>query len=71
MMLFSLKEAFWTVKTTFYYSLKISIFLKGFRSKIANIFRAYFTVIERLFWSFDDVFFSKGGFLDDKNDILL
>ena len=35
------------------------------------MFRAYFSVKEKLVLSFDDVDFSKGGFLDHKNDILL
>ena len=49
--------------------------LKGinpwFWSKFLNIFQVYFSVKETLVLSFDDVVFSKGGFLDDKNDILL
>ena len=42
-----------------------------FGSKIANIFRAYYSLKETSVLSFDDVVFSKGGFLDDKNIILL
>ena len=49
--------------------------LKGvnacFCSEVPNIFRAYFSVAKTLILSFDDVVFSKGGFLDYKNDILL
>ena len=32
----------------------------------SNIFRAHFSVKETLVLSFEDVVFSKGGFLDDK-----
>ena len=40
-----------------------------FWSEVPTIFRAYFSVTKTLILSFDDVVFSKGGFLDDKNDI--
>ena len=39
--------------------------------KIPNIFPAYVFVKETLVLSFDDVVFTKGSFLDDKNVILL
>ena len=42
-----------------------------FWSKFLNIFQVYFSVTGTLALSFDDVVFSKGAFLDDKNDILL
>ena len=42
-----------------------------FWSKFLNIFQVYFCVKESLVFSFVDVVFSKGGFLDDENDILL
>ena len=42
---------------------------KYFWSKFLNIFQVYFSVKETLVLSFDDVVFSKGGSLDDKNDI--
>ena len=34
-------------------------------------FNVFFSLGVTLVLSFDDVFFSKGGFLDHKNDILL
>ena len=39
-------------------------------SEVPNIFRTYFSVQKTLVLSFVDVVFSKGGFLDYKNDIL-
>ena len=62
----------------FYYGQKICTFPNGsltgepmILSKIPNIFRAYFSVKETLVLSFHDVDFLQGGFLDDKNVILL
>ena len=66
-MLFPQKEAFSKIKMSFYYSRKISIFSKelihDFGQKFQISFRAYFSV--------NDVVFSKGSFLNDKNVILL
>ena len=49
--------------------------LKGvnpwFWAEVPNIYRTYFCLKETLVLSFDDLVFSKGGFLDHKNDILL
>ena len=39
--------------------------------EIPNIFQAYFSVKETLALWLHDVVYSKGGFLDDKNVILL
>ena len=59
------------LKISFYYSWKISIFPNSwFWSKVSNIFPNYFSVKETLVLSFDNVVFSKGAFLDHKNDIL-
>ena len=45
--------------------------LKGinpwFWSKFLNIFEAYFSIKETLVLSFDDVVFTKGAIIDDKN----
>ena len=73
-MLFCQKEAFSSIKTTFYYSQKKKILKRvnpWLSSKFPNIFLAYFSVEETLILSFDYVVFSKGGFLVHKNDILL
>ena len=49
--------------------------LKGvvpcFWPEVPTIFQDYLSVKGILVLSFDDVVFSKGGFLDGKNDILL
>ena len=77
MMSFPQKEAFSTIKMSFYHSRKISIFSKelthDFGQKFQISFRAYFSVNDTLPLSFDDAVFSKGSFLaiDDKNVILL
>ena len=42
-----------------------------FWSSVPNIFRAYFSIQETLFLSFDHVVLSNGGFLVHKNEILL
>ena len=57
------KEAFWTIKMSFYYSRKTSIFPKGlahdFCQNIPNNFRAYLSVKGNLVLSFRDVFDKK------------
>ena len=60
---------------SFYYSRKTCIFPNGLNhdsnKKTPYIFPFYVSVKETLVLSFDDVVFSKGGFLDYWNVILL
>ena len=53
---------------------KVAYFQRGYTMilvKKFHIFRAFFSVKETLVLSFDNFVFLKGGFLDDKNVILL
>ena len=63
------------IKMSFYYRQKICIFLKrltrDYGQKFQIFFWAFYSVKETLVLSFGDVIFSKGGFFDDKNVILL
>ena len=63
MTLLSQKEAFWTMKMSFYYIRKISIFPKGltydFCQNVPNNFRAYLSVKGNLVLSSRDVFVKK------------
>ena len=75
MMLFTQKGGFLDHKNVILVLLKNVHNSKGvnlwFRWKIPNIFQAYVSVKGTLVLWLDDVVFSKGGFLENKNVIFL